>query len=116
MPIADAHGEQFAEHATVPARAGEFAAWTDDLPNRVLLTTGVPDEKSKARLDVQRTLSDMGYATVPLPAGLRALDWLKLRGQLATHLGEGGHVLVEYPFPGRKRAYMLRLFCMVLGV
>jgi hypothetical protein len=77
---------------------------------KLLLTTLVPDEKtawSKARADACAILQQDGYATVPLPplSSLRkaAHLWSRLKRELAG----GGHMLIEYPFEQRKRAYLL---------
>lgn len=79
---------------------------------RLLLTTLVPEEKtawSKARADALTILQQEGYAIVALPrlsSPLRALSlWWRLRKEFAG----GGHILIEYPFDQRKRAYMLYL-------
>lgn len=85
----------------------------------VLLTTQVPSEKtawSKARADVCDILRRAGYETLQLPwlssLGEAARFWFSLREAMAG----GGHLVIEYPFERRKRAYFLYLFRLLARV
>jgi len=86
---------------------------------RVLLTTPVPQQQTawtKARQDVHQLLRSWGYQVVEMPARLRPGEWLAALRQLRGHLANGGHLLIEYPFPQRRRAYLLSLFSRATGV
>ena len=79
---------------------------------KLLLTTLVPDERtawSKARADACTILQQDGYAAVRLPQlsspRMTARFWSRLKRELAG----GGHMLIEYPFGQRWRAYLLYL-------
>lgn len=80
---------------------------------KLLLTTLVPDEKtawSKARADVGAILQANGYSSLQLPQLSNPLDAAKFWSRLHGELAGGGHMLIEYPFEQRKRAYLLYLF------
>jgi hypothetical protein len=84
----------------------------------ILLSTESPNEStawSKARRDVGQLLDHLGYTTLPLPPTWHPRQWLRLMGNLRTLLPPGGHVLIEYPFKQRKRAYPLHLLCKRRG-
>ncbi|HZY17332.1 MAG TPA: hypothetical protein VFE82_02570 [Ramlibacter sp.] len=84
----------------------------------VLVTTVVPQQKTawtKARMDVLHLLRGAGYAHVELPDGANPVHWLDFLGQLDRLVDRGGHVVIEYPFDQRKRAYLLHMFCRVRG-
>jgi len=75
------------------------------------LTTRVPDEStawSKARRDMGQLLRRFGYSTVPLPASWHPGQWLGFVRDMQARLPSGGHLLIEYPFEQRKRAFLLR--------
>jgi hypothetical protein len=84
----------------------------------ILLTTALPSEStawSTARRDVGQLLGQLGYATLPLPATWNPLEWLSLDRALNAMLPAGAHLLIEYPFEQRKRAFLLRLLCRRRG-
>ena len=83
------------------------------------LTTDVLHDKtagSKARVDVAHILSGAGYSHLNLPAlsglGQIASFLVFLKKRMATK----GHIVLEYPFDQRKRAYVLYLFGLMTGV
>ncbi len=89
------------------------------LPGNVLLTTPVPNQKTawtKARMDVMQQLRTENYEVLELPTGTSAGEWLALRRNLQNILGSEGHILIEYPFEQRKRAYLLRILSWLQGV
>jgi hypothetical protein len=85
---------------------------------KVLLTTPVPTQKTawtKARMDVLQLLRDDGYAVLEVPGRTRPGEWLALMRQLRQELGDGGHVLIEYPLDQRKRLYPLATMAKLAG-
>jgi hypothetical protein len=77
---------------------------------KLLLTTAVPDERtawSKARADVCAILQRDGYATLQLPQISSPWTTARLWSRLKKELAGGGHMLIEYPFGQRRRAYLL---------
>jgi hypothetical protein len=85
---------------------------------KVLLTTPVPRQQTawtKARMDVQQLLRQAGYQVLDVPTGAGPAPWLRLARELRRRLGRGGHILIEYPFAQRKRAYLLRLLSRLAG-
>lgn len=86
---------------------------------RVLVTTEVPDQKtawSKARQDVHAITGSQGFETLSLPAGWAPWDWASFFSQLGRKAGEGGTVLMEYPFDQRRRIYPLLTYCRLKGL
>jgi hypothetical protein len=86
---------------------------------RVLLTTEVPRQKTawtKARQDVQVITAAEGFVPLALPASLASWAWPPFLSQLGQRVGEGGTVLVEYPFEQRRRIYPLWAWCRLKGV
>ena len=85
---------------------------------KILLTTPVPNQKTawtKARLDVLHLLRDAGYSVLAVPTRTHPRAWLELLRQLRHELGEGGHLLIEYPFVQRKRLYLLAAMARLAG-
>jgi hypothetical protein len=85
----------------------------------VLLTNAVPDQQTawtKARSDVRKLLQDDGYFAVPLPAMSNIGGWAWLAATLHRRLQTGDHLLIEYPFGGRKRLYPIVGLARALGV
>ena len=85
----------------------------------VLVTTEVPQQKTawtKARQDVQDITRAQAWDTLAMPAGLSPWEWRGFFAQLSRRLGEGGSVLVEYPFEQRRRIYPLFTWCRLRGV
>jgi hypothetical protein len=93
--------------------------WPDAAaPTGILLTTELPSGStawSKARRDVGHLLDHFGYTTLALPRTWHPRQWLRLMGNLRALLPPGGHVLIEYPFNQRKRAFPLHLLCKRRG-
>lgn len=86
---------------------------------KVHLTTEVPYEKtagSKARSDVAQILARTGYQKLHLPPLSTATQALSFLMFLKKSMSPDGHILVEYPFDQRKRAYVLYLFSVLTGV
>jgi hypothetical protein len=80
---------------------------------KVLLTTHIPNDKtawSKARVDVAAILAEKGYESVYLPELKKWHKYLPFFMALKRNLTKEGHILIEYPFHERKRAYLLYLF------
>ena len=95
-------------------RRDSAARWADTDSNKVLVTTAVPEQKTawtKARKDVLHLMREAGYSTLHLPEGLSPAAWLNAILRLDRMVGSGGHIVIEYPFEQRKRAYVLSLFC-----
>ncbi len=111
-----AHREEVASaaRANAPAEAtADHRNLARKPMNKVLVTTVVPQQKTawtKARMDVMQLLQEDGYDIVQLPASAHPGEWLRLLSELNARLSEGGHILIEYPFDQRKRAYALSLF------
>ena len=88
-------------------------------PGRLLVTTEVPEQKTawtKARQDVMAITSELGYETLVLPAGMSPWAWTRFALQVRQRVGEGGVVLVEYPFEQRRRLYPLCAWCRLKGI
>jgi hypothetical protein len=86
---------------------------------RVLLTTPVPQQRTawtKARQDVQALLRGWGYEVLEVPHGLHPRPWLQLLRKLRQDSPGSGHLLIEYPFPQRRRAYLLALVSRLAGL
>jgi hypothetical protein len=86
---------------------------------KVLLTTPVPRQKTawtKARMDVMHLLQCAGYQVLEMPTSLRPADWWHLAKELRRRLDGHGHILIEYPFEHRRRAYLLALLSRLAGV
>jgi hypothetical protein len=86
---------------------------------RILLTTSVPDERTawtKARGDVSEILRQEGYSTMRVPALNKPGELVSFVAALARQTASGGHILIEYPFDQRKRAYLLYLFRLLAPV
>lgn len=89
------------------------------VPRNVLLTTPVPDQKTawtKARMDVMLQLRDQQYEVLQLPAGTGAGEWFMLYNEVKRLLCGRGHILIEYPFEQRKRAFFLWMLRTLQGV
>jgi hypothetical protein len=98
----------------VAADAGKLAA-----PRNVLLTTPVPNQKTawtKARMDVMQQLRSEGYELLDLPTSASPGEWLRLFRRMREVLNGAGHILIEYPFEQRKRAYIVALMSLLNGV
>lgn len=96
--------------SSLPARG---ATREKAIERKVLLTTLVPQERtawSKARADVCANLQRAGYEIVQLPQLSSPRAIARLWQALKKELAGGGHMLIEYPFEQRKRAYFLLLF------
>jgi hypothetical protein len=107
-----------------PAAAAAIRRRADTAPpavqpaGRVLVTTLVPQQKTawtKARADVLHLLRGQGWQVVALPSGLNPVAWWQALSAIARRAGDGGQVLIEYPFDQRKRAYLLRMACHLRG-
>lgn len=86
---------------------------------RVLLTTEVPHQQTawtKARQDVQTITAAEGFVPLAMPAALLSPAWPAFFSQLGRLVGEGGAVLVEYPFEQRRRLYPLLAWCRLKRV
>ena len=81
--------------------------------DKVLITTLVPNQKTawtKARLDVSQILQRGGYASMYLPEVKTPGRLLMFALSLKKRISERGHIVIEYPFDHRRRAYILYLF------
>ena len=87
--------------------------------DKVHLTTEVPDEKtagSKARVDVAEILAGAGYSRLNLPMLSSPAQLVSFIAFMKKRMSPTGHIILEYPFDQRKRAYALYLFRMLTGV
>ncbi|MDB5947546.1 MAG: beta,6-galactofuranosyltransferase [Ramlibacter sp.] len=81
--------------------------------DKVLLTTLVPNQKTawtKARVDVSHIMERGGYTSMYLPEAKSPGRLLMFALSLKKRISERGHIVIEYPFDHRKRAYLLYLF------
>jgi hypothetical protein len=88
-------------------------------PAKVLLTTDFPNERtawSKARLDVCEILEHDGYEALYFPELKSPMRMAAFFSALKKKMRGGGHLLIEYPFDQRKRAYLLSAFKRLTGV
>ncbi len=87
--------------------------------DKVLVTTLIPDQKTawtKARLDVSHIMKGGGYTTMYLPEAKNPGRLLMFALALKKRVAERGHIVIEYPFDHRKRAYILYLFSRLTKV
>ena len=95
------------------------AQTADRKPDKVLITTLVPDQKTawtKAHMDVSQILKRDGYASMYLPELKTPGRLLMFALSLKNRIARTGHIVIEYPFDHRNRFYLLYLFSKLTGV